>query len=82
MQSVVGSRLTSLVVRPRTLRSRPKNFSQAKAKDSQAEAKAKDMQVEAKNINQGQRTFFQFQHEISKCGSFGHEILVRKQFTA
>ena len=46
---------------------------EAKAKDTQAEAKAKDM-------DQGQREFFQFQYEISKCGSFGHEIMVRKQF--
>ena len=41
----------------------------------QIEAKAKDM-------DQGQRAFFRFQYEISKCGSFGHEIMVRKQFIA
>ena len=38
------------------------------------------MQVEAKDMDQGQRAFFRFQYEISKCGSFGHEIMVRKQF--
>ena len=42
----------------------------------QVEAKAKDM-------DEGQLTFFRFQYEISKCsGSFGHEIMVRKQFMA
>ena len=58
----------------------------SKAKDLKVEAKtkAKDMQVEAKakDINQGQRTFFRFQYEISIFGSFGHEIMVRKQFMA
>ena len=33
-------------------------------------------------MDQGQRAFFRFQHEISKCGSFGHEIMFRKQFMA
>ena len=38
------------------------------------------MQVEAKDIDQGQLAFIRFQYEISKwCGSFGHEIMVRKQ---
>ena len=46
------------------------------------QAKATDMQVEAKDMDQGQRAFFRFQYEISKCGSFGHEIMVRKQFIA
>ena len=74
----------SVVVRPRTLRSRPRTskFFEAKAKDTQAEAKAKDMQVEAKDMDQGQLAFFGFQYEISKCGSFGHEIMVSKQFMA
>ena len=40
------------------------------------------MQVEAKDMDQGQRVFFRFQYEISKCESFGHEITVRKQFMA
>ena len=40
------------------------------------------MQVEAKDMDQGQPAFFRFQYEISKCGSFGHEIMVRKQFMA
>ena len=43
------------------------------------------MQVEAKakDIDQAQLAFFRFQYEISKCcGSFGHEIMVRKQFMA
>ena len=40
------------------------------------------MQVEAKDMDQGQRAFFRFQYEISKCGLFGHEIMVRKQFMA
>ena len=35
------------------------------------------MQVEAKDIDQGQLAFFRFRYEISKCGSFGHEIIVR-----
>ena len=85
----------SVVVRPRTLRSRPRprtlrsrprprtsKFFEAKAKDTQAEAKAKDMQVEAKDMDQGQLAFFGFQYKISKCGSFGHEIMVSKQFMA
>ena len=38
------------------------------------------MQVE--DMDQGQGTFFRFQYEISKCGSFGNEIMVRKQFMA
>ena len=40
------------------------------------------MQVKAKDMDQTQRAFFRFQYEISKCGSFGHEIMVRKQFMA
>ena len=42
------------------------------------------MQVEAKanDMDQGQRAFSRFQYEISKCGSFGHEAMVRKQFIA
>ena len=40
------------------------------------------MQVEAEDTDQGQRAFFRFQSEISKCGSFGHEVIVRKQFIA
>ena len=46
------------------------------------QVEAKDMQVEAKDMDQGQRAVFRFQREISKCGSFGHEIMVRKQFVA
>ena len=40
------------------------------------------MQVEAKgkDMDQGERVFFRFQYEISKCGSFGLETMVRKQF--
>ena len=49
--------------------------------DTQAEAK--DMQVEAKDMDQGQLAFFRFQDKIWKCcGSFGHKIMVRKQFMA
>ena len=33
-------------------------------------------------MDRGQRAFFRFQYEISKCGSFGHEIMVREQFMA
>ena len=33
-------------------------------------------------MGQGQRAFFQFQYEISKCRSFGHEIMVRQQIMA
>ena len=40
------------------------------------------VEAKAKEIDQGQRAFFRFQYEISKCGSFGHEIIVRKQFMA
>ena len=47
------------------------------------DTQVKDMQVEAKHVDQGQLAFFRFQCEISKwCGSFGHEIMVRKQFMA
>ena len=33
-------------------------------------------------IIEGQLAFFEFQYEISKCGSLGHEIMVRKQCMA
>ena len=71
---------SSVVVKPRTLRSRPRTLKFFRGQGLTTEAK--DMQVEAraKNMDQGQRAFFRFQYEISKCGSFGHEIMVRKQF--
>ena len=55
---------------------------EAKAKDTQAEAKDMQVEAKAKDMDQGQLAFFRFQYEISKCGSFGHEIMVRKQCMA
>ena len=62
----------NVLVRLTTLRSRPRTlrFFRGQVHTS-------------RDIDQGQMAFFQFQYEISKwCGSFGHEIMVRKQFMA
>ena len=77
---------SSVVVRPRTLRSRPRpgtsKFFRGQGHTSRGQAKDMQVEVKAKDMDQGQRAFFRFQYEISKCGSFGREIMVRKQFMA